>query len=483
MALAREETRWDGGYPNLAQEVVVNDAAHPEFHGSNIFGLIRVTTPDGKQHLVGTVSKSALIMDFTTGKVVYDFSSFGVGPRAGGDSYNAVAFWKGRYYFGGWVITPSPIGASFVTTNKYTYLISTTDLVNWTTHLADKSTSSTGWQAEISELVPTNDFLWLCRADVSSPGTGLGLYKFDGTTITIQDGSAAFKAALNQDRLWYAIRGSSTIKMLDVVTQAATSKAYASVAALTGGTAAYDPTFQGPMRTVGGRVHAFTKSGYVLANQDGTAASFVPLLPSAVSTVARTLGWRGQVAYVAGGIVIAANVTDPTNLDTTSAATSLLLWIGPNGNVRVLASGGVFGGVAVFGDRLYWGVSANPHGNNFSNHQAGGVFLDSMPLSEIKTASAPYTERVYQPPAVGNLYGGWPTLGYTRGRFIANSTTSTNLNLWQWTAEQGAVKLGSVALTAGTYTAIDLSPYLGGGILGYSTDDAAAKVDGTISFW
>ncbi|MHB1171911.1 MAG: hypothetical protein ACYCZY_05370, partial [Lacisediminihabitans sp.] len=92
---AQRNDAWDGGYPNLAQEVVVNDEHHPEWHGSNVYGLIRVTTDDGRQHLVGTVSKAARIVDFTTGQTVYDFASFGAKPRSGGDSYGAVAYWRG----------------------------------------------------------------------------------------------------------------------------------------------------------------------------------------------------------------------------------------------------------------------------------------------------------------------------------------------------------------------------------------------------
>jgi hypothetical protein len=483
MALAKDETRWDGGYPNLAQEVIVNDEHHPEWHGSNIYGLIRVTTDDGKQHLVGTVSKAARIVDFTTGKTVFDFSSFGAKPRSGGDSYGAVAFWRGRYYFGGWVITPHPAGSTFNTADKYTYLISTTDLVNWTVHIKDKSPNSTSWQAEISDLVPTNDALFILRGDIGGAGTGTGLWKYDGTSITQLTTEPAIRGSLNEDVMWYSVRGSTSIKAYDTNTNTNSAISMSGKAAMTGGTSGFDATWQGKSRTLAGAVHLFTANGYLKYKPDNaSAAVFVPIVMAGTPNDKRVLGWRSQVVYAAGGIVVAANTADPARLGNETSQNSMLLWIGPNGQAKVLDTGGLFSGIAIFADRLYYGVSANPHGNNFNNHQVGGITLNSIPLSDIKKINAPIHERIYNPPTINGLWGGYPTLGYRAGKAILTPTNAGTLTIWNWSAERTNQAVGTVAFAAGETKVIDLAPFFAGGLMGFNYS-VVSNIEGSVALW
>ncbi len=471
------------GYPNLAQEVVVNDEHHPEWQGSNVYGLIRVITDDGMQHLVGTVSKAARIVDFTTGKTVYDFASFGAKPRSGGDSYGAVAYWRGRYYFGGWIIAPHPAGAAFDTTDKYTYLISTTDLVDWTIHLKDKAPDSLSWQAEISDLVATNDHLYILRGDTAGGGTGTGLWRYDGVEITHVATGPAIYGALNEDTLWYSVRDCDSIGTLDLNTDTSAARILTDVPTMTGGTKTWESVWQGGSAILAGRVHAFCADGFFVLLQDAPDTQvFVPCVMSATPHDKRVLGWRSQMAYAAGGLVVAANTADTDRLGGTSAQQSLLLWIGPNGQVRILDTGGMFSGIVVFADRLYYGLSANPHGNNFNNHQVGGITLSSIPLSDIKRTTVALYERVYNPQAINGVWGGYPTLGYTHGKAILTPDAAGTLTIWQWSAERMNQSLGTVTFTAGQTQMIDLAPYFAGGIIGFSYSDEGT-LEGSIALW
>ncbi len=480
---AQRNDAWDGGYPNLAQEVVVNDEHHPEWHGSNVYGLIRMTTDDGRQHLVGTVSKAARIVDFTTGQTVYDFASFGAKPRSGGDSYGAVAYWRGRYYFGGWVIAPHPAGAAFNTTDKYTYLISTTDLVSWAIHIKDKAPDSLSWQAEISDLVATNDHLYVLRGDTAGIGSGTGLWRYDGTDVVNVTTGPAIYGALNEDALWYSVRGTAGINIRDLNTETNATRTLTDVPTMVGGAKTWETVWQGGSAILAGRVHAFCADGFfVLRQDDPDTQVFVPCVMSAISDDKRVFGWRSQVAYAAGGIVVAANTADTVRLGGTTAQQSLLLWIGPNGQVRILDTGGMFSGIAVFADRLYYGVSANPHGNNFNNHQVGGITLSSIPLSDIKRTTVALYERVENPQTINGIWGGYPTLGYTHGKAILTPAATGTLTIWQWSTERTNQSLGTIEFTAGQTQLIDLSTYFAGGLMGFSFS-AACDLEGSIALW
>lgn len=469
------------GSPNVSRVVRVNDKLHPEYQGSNIYGLTTVIV-DGVPHLVGTISKAAIIYDFTANKVVYDFSDFGGEPRSGGDSYNATAFWKGKYYFGGWIIAPHPAGSSLNLTNKYTYLIATSDLKNWEIIIKDKAPDSASWQAEISDLVPTENYLYILRGDSAGNGTGTGLWRYNGTTVSKISSSPEMKANIFRDKLYRTVRGSSSVSVLNLITNTEeTAISYASIPSKGGGSAALDGGQQGAMGHMFGTNIIGTKNGFI-----SSAGVFVPLFISSITDKSRTVGWRSKMIEVNGGLVMPVNEYD---IGAGGAGlTSALVYFGSGGNIRVLDTGKYFGGLEIFNDKLYYGTSASAHYNDFYNYQQGNPTLGAIDLNSIPSLAVPYQDRIflnqYNPSTSGvnGVLGGYPTLGYNNGKLILSSGNAITVTFKRWDLEMDPVNVGTETIQAGQTKIIDLKPYMTGGLLGFAID-VGSFIHGEIAFW
>ncbi|MFH5879746.1 hypothetical protein [Arthrobacter sp. NA-172] len=516
---------WDHGYPDLATRFTQDDMLRPEWGASGIYGLMNVQTPDGKTHLVGTVSKSGYIYDFSTKKVVYDFmagtggsvngvsGSFGLsGPISNGDTYDSATYWQspvdrtngegGWYYFGGFITGPVQSGTSFSSLNKYTYLLRTRDLVNWQILVKDQSADASSWRAEIGGLVPTNNKLYILRADLSGAGDQhAGLYSYDGTaptagvfTINRDTTEQAHKGVVFNDYFMYSVRQSQSRKNINLITAATGSDSLASVSSITGGTYGADFVYQGSYGKVGGNLVTATQNGYMWSRVNGTTI-FVPLCIYSVDGFGRALGWRAGALEVAGGLVIPANAADPSDYIANVGGKlhtnpqSYLLWIGPGGQTKVLDVGGHFSGLAVHGDRLYYGVTEHPSANRYSNYLFGAPALASIHISEIKTRKVPFSMNVlfdgtgkYSATASGvnGLLGGIPTLGYTGGKMRIYCDTSVTLTFSTWTSELYMRDVGTVSITANTAQIIDLAPYLDGNLLGFRLS-ANATIEGSVT--
>lgn len=200
----------------------------------------------------------------------------------------------------------------------------------------------------------------LSRGRVSSPVKSLTrsylhqqrnrvtLWRFYGITITQINEFPQIYAALNGDLVWTAVRGPAAVETWNTNDDTIGERILVNVTAMTGGISSFDGVWHGGSAINAGKVHVFGLNGYYECNQGTNANSFVPLLMSATSDGPRLLGWRSQIHYEDGGVVVATNIGDPTCLRLTNSQLSMLLWIGPNGNIRVLDAGGLFSGIAVF---------------------------------------------------------------------------------------------------------------------------------------
>lgn len=450
---------------DISRIIKVNDQLHPEWQGSNVYGLIRMILPDGSSHLVGTVGKSGFIYDFTDNRIVYDFADIGGNPVAGGDSYHTVARWRGKYYFGGWIIAPSPVGETLNTAHKHSYIVETEDLENWRVIMTDQSTSSTSWQAEVSDLIPTEDYLYILRGDIGKGGLGSGAWIYDGTSIRNLTGDHAIKGTIHNDKLHYGIRRSPEIRSIDLLNGAVSSQNYDGGPTRVGGTSTLKVF--GSISTLVERLFVGADNGFFLDNM------FVPLLISPVENEGRIVGWRNQLLHVNGGLLVAAQIQDsgPDEAPGSASVNSLLLHISAAGQIRCVATGRFFAAAEVYNDRIYYGTSPHSHRNRHYNYQYSDMMLSTLSLDDLKTV--PYLDRIryetYDPESYGvhGWFGGYPT--FAQEKIVLDFTPSEagTLTIGEWGMETDLRERTTMTFDAGENRVIDLTPYCAGNLIGF----------------
>lgn len=594
MALAKDTTLRAGittvPKPGFARDI--SGKYHPGGNGNNIYQLLRVLI-DGRPHLVGSVSKSeGFITDFTTGEVLYNFADFGGAPYLGSDSYCCATEWTNpadgitRYYFGGWFKSPVQVPASGQQnhTNKYGYVVETADFKTWNVIVKDKAQAYDSWQAEVSDLVATNDALYIFRGDTQAGGAGTltaataagatsatatmtfpqlpypagttvyldygtanaetavvasvsgsaspytitfaspltkahasgaaitdapgdlnqGIWKYTGgavpgtvPTLSRVTNYWTIKGLVYQDRLVATQWGTPNILQYDPANSDAAGTAYSYNAKVVFGTASSGWNENGAYRAgygiLGGHLVHGTANGYYLGNVlNAGNVGFVPLAitPDDGGTFARATGWRSVFRQVAGGLVFAANA----ELGGIADALSFLYWLGPGGTIRVLDVGGSYGGIEVYDDRLYFGVSNSHHAGPITNYKLDSPMLGSLPLETLKTANPPgFTENIkynsYTSVAgVIGWLGGYPTLGYRKASLVINAGAAGNLTVQtispgraSMSGADATASYTTIAIAATTPTVVDLTPYLDGGILLFKYS-VSTSIKGRISF-
>ena len=512
----------------------------PGGQGDNIYHLLRAIR-NGRPTLVGSVSKGGDgIIDFMTGELLYNFHDFDTlagatfAPnenRLGYDSYSACCQWTDSngnvwYCFGGWVKTPALLTTSSDMTNKYSYVVATKDFVNWYIPLADYDTASAGssstWACEVSDLIPTPAGLLILRGDGNYHP---GVYLWTGSTttnsaslITGSDSYSWYKGCVYQDYLIGVRLTSSyygTISLADGLFTVAQVGITSTRPSRAGGTWAVPGSFDalGAIQNFGGIQWQGSCDGFYVGLYSDGSAPFVPcfVLPNVGSgSMLRVHGWRSPCKQIAGGLVWAVNCDD-SGTDAYDAAPSYLLYMTEGGKIKVLMQGGHFGAIEVYNDRLYFGVNSGYHGNTYSRIRNHNPMLMSLPLEQIiNGAPPPITENFsysYTVPTgtfpnqsggsgINGVIGGYPTLGYSRGSLLINSSVSGTLTIMTYVPTRTTsgvqsvvdnVVYGTVALTANTTTQINLANFnsgqnalIDGGILAFMFS-AAGTLSGRIA--
>lgn len=500
-----------GGLAKIRPDYVgeIGNEYHPGGQGSNVYHLIRVPTPNGPQ-LVGAMSKGSGIINFTTGETIHDFSDLGPGPMLAPGSYaGEQALWTNpvdgvtRLYLGGWVKRPAIVGATNNHTNKYgwvgEYSINGPRIEFIRYLVLDKAQAADSWQGEVSQLIPTQERLFILRGDIelgSAPSLASlngYTYSWDGTNVsgtaptvttaagtvtlnanvTLFENVQSVKGGIYGDALLLANAGTN-VSVFDLVNasyaKTTTSFSGITVRALGGSTKAVSSTFRSEFAQLGGMLFHGTTNGYFLGDPRVAGdCVFMPMLatPNGGAGLVRAFGWRARIIEAEGGLIV------PVNSDLfgrTDAIQSFLLWIGHGGTVKVLRTGGSFAGVEVHDGRLYYGVSNEPHTDVYSNYKNCRPQLASMALEDIHTAPPPsFTERIshtaYTAGSSGTsgYLGGYPTLGYKDGSLWLKSSTAGTLTLSCWSVGKGSSSdtvrrdVGTVVFAAGDTKYVDLA--------------------------
>lgn len=540
----------EGGDPDLIGDYAISRASlplpggvhplddewAPGGQGSNVFQLITVPTRYGPQ-LVGCAGKGSGIINFTTGKTIHDFRDLGPGPMLAPDSYVTQALWRKddasplRLYLGGWVKRPAVVGTANNHTNKYSWVgefdAETLEFIRYI--VLDKAKTADSWQSEVSDLIPTPNGLIILRGDAQE-GTATGdrnhgTWIYDGTnaasgswTTVTTDPSVpdivikakvtrlatefSLKGGVYNDQLLVARNYGTGVLAFDLLTNPPTPQGGFSYTAIQtralGSTKTVDSVWRSRFAKLSSMLWHGTTNGYFLGDpRVGGDCLFLPVLMSPNGGgVVRAWGYRSQVVQVAGGIVTAVN-TDIGGLRT-DAATAFLVYIGMGGSVKILDTAGAYGGIAVYGDRLYFGRANLGHNDTYTNLKENDVEVASMPVEAIHANRPPaFTERIsytsYSTTTSGEngFLGGYPTLGYRKGSLWLQSSLAGTLTITCWSVAKGGATgnvkrdAGTVVFTAGESKWIDLTTLpgaLAGDILGFKFSAGSGSLIGQVSF-
>lgn len=509
---------------------------HPGGQGSNVFQMITVPTRHGDQ-LVGCAGKGSGIVNFTTGQVMHDFADLGPGPMLAPDSYVTQALWRKddqsplRLYLGGWVKRPAVVGTTNNHTNKYSWVgefdAETLRFIRYI--VLDKAKTADSWQSEVSDLIPTPNGLAILRGDAQE-GTATGdrnhgVWFYNGSDFTdpanwttvdtdpsVPDivikanvtrlaPEMSVKGGVYNDRLLVARNYGTGNLVLNLLNNPPTSDAgfvYSAVQTRAlGSTKTVDPIWKSRFSKLSSMLWHGTTNGYFLGDpRVGGDCLFMPsfITPNGAG-ITRTWGYRTQVVQVAGGIVTAVN-TDIGGLRT-DAVTAFLVYIGMGGTMKILDTAGAYGGIAVYGDRLYFGRANLGHNDTYTNLKENDVEVASIAISDIHGARPPaFTERISYTSystttsGEGGYLGGYPTLGYKKGSLWLQSSLAGSLTITCWSVAKGGATgnvkrdLTPITFTAGESKWIDLSTIpgaLGGDILGFKFSAGTGSLIGQIS--
>jgi len=487
-----------------AKHIVESDDYHPEWPGSNVFGLERVKMTgggDSGSHLIGTISKYAKIYNFTTGEVVYDFSDLGAAPRSGGDSYCCSCEWNGKYYFAGWVIAPHDNLDSFDVEDKYTYLIELDPSQGfdngWSVIYSDRAgdygltTLEDGWAAEVNDITPSPTGVYLFRKDDGGSGVNQGVWKYDGTTVTQLNSDVAEWGEVVNGKVWYRTETQSDVKKIDPQDDTITTESL------------------GPwnIRAAAGRVSlpaTRNDTGQKLVRWNNGALSYkpgngiyygedvlVPLFMGNINNVetgdnTRSMAKRGGILRVGGGFVAPFNLTRSSGTTNTvwDAVPSYLCYVSPP-NIQIIDSGTWFGDIQLYNDAIYYGATSSRHGNgsDFVATQNDDVSLSRIPLEKLSDTSRqpPVNEPINYNYTIGGdegfvgLLGGVPTAGYDNVKITLEADVAGTATVYEWGWFQNRRELGTISVSS-TPTMMDFSDEATGGVIGFDYDtDAVIK--------
>lgn len=539
MSIAKDSTLKEpigrGSLPLPGGIIQLDNEWHPGGQGSSVCQLITVPTARGPQ-LVGCGGKGSGIINFTTNETIHDFSDLGPGPMLAPDSYGAQALWRKddtsplRLYLGGWVKRPAIVGTTNDHTNKYSWVgefdAETLEFIRYI--VLDKAKTSDSWQSEVSDLIPTPNGLIILRGDAQE-GTATGdrnhgTWIYNGTDLasgswttvdtdpSVPDivikanvarlGSEfAVKGGIYKDQLLVARNYGTDVAVYDLLTNpptAATGISYVTIQTRAlSSTKTVDTVWRSRFSKLSSVLWHGTTNGYFLGDpRVGGDCLFMPcLITPNGGGINRFWGYRSQVLQVGGGIVTTVN-TDIGGLRT-DAAQAFLVYIGMGGTVKILDAGGAFAGLAVYGDRLYYGRANLGHNDTYTNLKDNDVELTSMPLSELRTGRPPaFTERIshtsYSITTSGEngWLGGYPTLGYSRGYLHLQSSLAGTLTISAWSIAKGGATanvkrdVGTLTFTAGQTQGVDLATLAGaltGDMLGFKFSAGTGSLIGSIS--
>jgi len=379
-------------------------------------------------------------------EMVYDFSLVGSGPRAGGDTYNAVAAVDDEIFFGGWVHAPVSYNGgrrvlSFV--NKFSHLHvydvseNRVDLL-WKECAGQRST----WAGEVSEILydGVGHRLLVARGDGFR---NLGVYSYDlgKRKMTGLTDRAALKGTVFLD---YAVfnRGGlffDGLQCVDLV-----SGEVLNVDVERGGRVSRDGVGVGNPRVLGSigvasmRVLAFVKGGVFVGNpleESGgePLMTFVRLFDFPLSQCSP---FRSNCLPVRGGLLVAYNsLPDSLVMKRCVVMPTLLVFVAPP-MVKVV---GVFGArvtsMEKVGSKIL--VAGNTTPNTAKPNAVDGGYREVSVLHDDVIDGKPPAYHVSLSGEVvrDGVWGGFPLIGYKNAYLKVFLSRSNGLKVFEYDLE------------------------------------------------
>lgn len=437
---------------------------------------------------------------------IYDYGLVGLGPRSGGDTYNAVEAVDSKIYFGGWVHAPASyrIMDNYIAIdfrNKYSHIHSY-DVDDDKISLMWKESAGleSEWVGEVSSIIfdPLNTRLLISRADGSK---SLGVYAMglsDGKLELLSD-KPSLKGTLIGDMACFdisiGIDGIFGIQCMDLV-RGRWSFRYLpnnlKDISVDGGEVVR-PLMVGSMASAYGRLFIFVRGGVIIwdpAEDVGNDLSFVRLYDFNYKDYGPL---RTNHLVVGGGILIPFNsyvhgIFRPIKPELKSIArvinyiptNSYLIYVTPPA-VKVVASLGTrITSIEHMGSKLL--IAANTAAN-LGNHDAtpfdiGERDLISIDMDTVLT-NRPSSDiiKVLGKDVGNRVWGGIPLNNYKEARMYINASKDNTLKVYEYDLglPPSMLNVDVLSIDAGK-NYIDLSNYAGIVSFKLSEEDAKAVI-------